>query len=96
MIEGNRGHGGERYPRRWLAAAAMIGAATMALIDITIVNVALPTIRSDLDASGTQLQWVVSAYMLTRMRSMPLRWTASALAPLTTAPRKAPSFIEQR
>jgi MFS family permease len=61
---GNAGHGGERYPRRWLAAATMIGAATMDLIDITIVNVALPTIRSDLDASGTQLQWVVSAYML--------------------------------
>jgi EmrB/QacA subfamily drug resistance transporter len=67
MIAGNgasAGHGGERYPRRWLAAAAMIGAATMDLIDITIVNVALPTIRSDLDTSGTQLQWVVSAYML--------------------------------
>jgi hypothetical protein len=94
MIAGNRGHGGERYPRRWLAAAAMIGAATMALIDITIVNVALPPIRSRRIRNATAV--VVSAYMLTRMRSMPLRWTASALAPLTTAPRKAPSFIEQR
>jgi EmrB/QacA subfamily drug resistance transporter len=56
--------GGAPYPRRWLAAAVMIGAATMDLIDITIVNVALPTIRSDLGASGTQLEWVVSAYML--------------------------------
>jgi EmrB/QacA subfamily drug resistance transporter len=55
---------GDLYPRRWLAAAVMIGAATMDLIDITIVNVALPTIRSELDASGTQLEWVVSAYML--------------------------------
>ena len=33
------------YPRRWLAAVVMIGAATMDLIDLTIVNVALPTIR---------------------------------------------------
>src|SRR5919197_5356397 len=57
-------HDDDPYPRRWLAAAAMIGAATMDLIDITIVNVALPTIRSDLGASGTQLEWVVSAYML--------------------------------
>jgi len=52
------------YPRRWLAAAVMIGAATMDLIDLTIVNVALPTIRTDLGASGTQLEWVISAYML--------------------------------
>jgi EmrB/QacA subfamily drug resistance transporter len=52
------------YPRRWLAAVVMIGAATMDLIDLTIVNVALPTIRADLGASGTQLEWVISAYML--------------------------------
>jgi EmrB/QacA subfamily drug resistance transporter len=52
------------YPRRWLAAAVMIAAATMDLIDLTIVNVALPTIRADLGASGTQLEWVISAYML--------------------------------
>jgi len=54
----------ERYPGRWLAAAVMIAAATMDLIDLTIVNVALPTIRMDLGASGTQLEWVISAYML--------------------------------
>jgi EmrB/QacA subfamily drug resistance transporter len=54
----------EPFPLRWLAAVVMIGAALMDLIDITIVNVALPTIQSDLGATGTQLQWVVSAYML--------------------------------
>jgi EmrB/QacA subfamily drug resistance transporter len=52
------------HPARWLAAMVMIGAATMDLIDITVVNVALPSIRTDLGASGTQLEWVVSAYML--------------------------------
>jgi EmrB/QacA subfamily drug resistance transporter len=52
------------YPRRWLAAVAMIVAALMDMIDVTIVNVALPTIRRDLGATGTQLEWVVSAYML--------------------------------
>jgi EmrB/QacA subfamily drug resistance transporter len=56
--------GARSYPRRWLAAAVMIGAATMDLIDLTIVNVALPTIRTDLGASGTELEWVISAYML--------------------------------
>ncbi|HEY6638060.1 MAG TPA: MFS transporter [Solirubrobacterales bacterium] len=54
----------DRYPQRWLAAIVMIGAATMDLIDLTIVNVALPTIRADLGASGTELEWVISAYML--------------------------------
>ena len=53
-----------RFPRRWLAAVVMMVAALMDMIDGTIVNVALPTIRRDLGASGTQLEWVVSAYML--------------------------------
>ncbi|MGZ6693682.1 MAG: MFS transporter, partial [Solirubrobacteraceae bacterium] len=52
------------FPRRWLAAVVMMVAALMDMIDGTIVNVALPTIRRDLGASGTQLEWVVSAYML--------------------------------
>jgi len=52
------------YPRRWAAAIVMMIAALMDLIDVTIVNVALPTIRRDLHASGTQLEWVVSAYLL--------------------------------
>ena len=58
------GSGSEPYPRRWLAAIVMVGAVLMDMIDITIVNVALPTIGRDLDASGTQLEWVVLAYML--------------------------------
>jgi EmrB/QacA subfamily drug resistance transporter len=52
------------YPRRWAAALVMMIAALMDLIDVTIVNVALPTIRRDLHASGTQLEWVISAYLL--------------------------------
>jgi EmrB/QacA subfamily drug resistance transporter len=53
-----------RYPHRWLAAVAMMIALLMDMIDVTIVNVALPTIRRDLGASPTELEWVVSAYML--------------------------------
>jgi len=52
------------YPRRWLAAVVMITGALMDMIDVTIVNVALPTIRRDLHASATELEWVVSGYML--------------------------------
>jgi EmrB/QacA subfamily drug resistance transporter len=51
-------------PRRWLAAIVMIVGALMDMIDVTIVNVALPTIRRALHASATQLEWVVSGYML--------------------------------
>lgn len=36
----------------------------MLLLDITVVNVALPAIREDLGASFTDLQWVVDAYAL--------------------------------
>jgi EmrB/QacA subfamily drug resistance transporter len=42
----------------------LIIGALMDMIDLTIVNVALPTIRQDLHASATQLEWVVSGYML--------------------------------
>jgi MFS family permease len=49
---------------RWLAAAVLITGALMDLIDVTIVNVALPTIRQSLGASATELEWVVSGYML--------------------------------
>src|SRR5215469_174337 len=52
------------YPRRWLAAIVMIVGALMDMIDVTIVNVALPAVRRDLQASATQLEWVVSGYML--------------------------------
>jgi EmrB/QacA subfamily drug resistance transporter len=62
QIQGPVATGG--YPHRWIAAAAMMAAVLMDMIDVTIVNVALPTIRHDLGASATQLEWVVSAYML--------------------------------
>jgi EmrB/QacA subfamily drug resistance transporter len=55
-------HGGSRV--RWLAAAVLTAGALMDLIDVTIVNVALPTIRRDLNAGATQLEWVVSGYLL--------------------------------
>ena len=52
------------YPRRWLAAIVLIVGALMDMIDVTIVNVALPSIQRDIHASATQLEWVVSGYML--------------------------------
>ncbi|HLS25663.1 MAG TPA: MFS transporter [Beutenbergiaceae bacterium] len=49
---------------RWVVLAATLGSA-IALLDGTVVNVALRPIGLDLDASLQQLQWVVNAYMLT-------------------------------
>src|SRR5215469_7121448 len=56
--------GGAPLRWRWLAAAILSTGALMDLIDVTIVNVALPTIRRGLAASATQLEWVVSGYLL--------------------------------
>lgn len=52
------------HPRRWAAAVVMMVAALMDLVDVTIVNVALPSIGQDLGASESALQWTVSAYLL--------------------------------
>src|SRR5579883_2014232 len=51
-------------PRRWWALAALSLALFMALLDNTIVNVALPHIQTSLHTSISGLQWVVSAYSL--------------------------------
>src|SRR3954449_11283638 len=50
--------------RRWWTLLAVCVATFMLLVDITIVNVALPSIQSDLGAGLTELQWVVDAYAL--------------------------------
>ncbi|MCG8442568.1 MAG: MFS transporter [Caulobacterales bacterium] len=49
--------------RPWVLAAAILGSA-MAFIDGAVVNVALPIIQTSLDASSTQLQWIVESYAL--------------------------------
>src|SRR2546423_13306569 len=51
--------------RRWRAFAVLAVAFFMTIVDLTIVNVALPTIGSDLNFSETSLQWIVTAYGLT-------------------------------
>jgi len=51
--------------RKWWTLIAVSVATFMLLLDITVVNVALPSIRADLGASFTDLQWVVDAYALT-------------------------------
>src|SRR5262245_4209397 len=50
--------------RRGLAMGLLIFASFMDLLDAMIVNVALPSIQSDLHATGSQLEWVVGGYLL--------------------------------
>src|SRR5262245_47592327 len=50
--------------RKWLALALLLGVQFMVVLDIAIVNVALPSIQLDLGFSQENLQWVVSAYAL--------------------------------
>jgi EmrB/QacA subfamily drug resistance transporter len=51
--------------RRWLALILLCGGSLMIVLDTTIVNVALPSIRQSLGFSETSLAWVVNAYLLT-------------------------------
>jgi EmrB/QacA subfamily drug resistance transporter len=52
-------------PNRWKALAVLGVAYLMVILDVSIVNVALPSIQTELDFSPENLQWVVSAYALT-------------------------------
>jgi EmrB/QacA subfamily drug resistance transporter len=51
-------------PRRWRILAVTLAVGFMSLLDVTIVNVAIPSIRADLDTSAARIQWIVSGYSL--------------------------------
>src|SRR5260370_13440823 len=54
-----------RSSGRWFALIVLCLGALMIVLDTTIVNVALPSIRQDLGFSESSLAWVVNAYLLT-------------------------------
>src|ERR671935_559164 len=55
----------ETYDKRWKALAVLGIAYLMVVLDVAIVNVALPSIQTDLGFAPQDLQWVVSGYALT-------------------------------
>ena len=59
-LASDSGHTG----RRWSALALIVTAQFMVILDVAIVNVALPSIKLDLGFSQTSLQWVISAYAI--------------------------------
>jgi EmrB/QacA subfamily drug resistance transporter len=50
--------------RRWLILSVLVVAQFMVVLDVAIVNVALPTIKNDLHFSEDSLQWVITAYAI--------------------------------
>jgi EmrB/QacA subfamily drug resistance transporter len=55
---------GDQDRRRWWALALIVAAQFMVVLDVAIVNVALPSIRTDLHFSQESLQWVITAYAI--------------------------------
>src|SRR5438045_8938206 len=49
---------------RWIALYVLCAGVLMIVLDVTIVNVALPTIQDDLGFSASSLAWVVNAYLI--------------------------------
>jgi EmrB/QacA subfamily drug resistance transporter len=54
----------EQNRRRWLALAVIVAAQFMVVLDVAIVNVALPSIKTDLHFNQENLQWVITAYSI--------------------------------
>src|SRR5258708_23945676 len=54
----------EGSSRKWLALALIVAAQFMVVLDVAIVNVALPSIKTDLNFSQESLQWVITAYSI--------------------------------
>ena len=53
------------YEKRWPALFTILLAQFMSLLDVTIVNVSLPTLQKNMGASSTEIEWVVAGFILT-------------------------------
>ncbi|MCF8551200.1 MAG: MFS transporter [Candidatus Nanopelagicales bacterium] len=56
--------GSEGHPRRWPILAVLVVSLLVVVLDNTILNIALPTIQRDLEASQSELVWAVDSYVL--------------------------------
>jgi EmrB/QacA subfamily drug resistance transporter len=54
----------QAYPRRWTALVILLAGGFMNIIDISVVNVALPPLQQAFKATGSQIEWVAAAYIL--------------------------------
>jgi MFS family permease len=83
-------------PRRWKALAVLCTAFFMVILDVAVVNVALPPIQADLGFSAANLQWVVSAYALTFGGLLLLGGCSSSVCCSSWARRSSPVSLGPR
>ena len=55
---------GEGHPRRWAILAVLVVSLLVVVLDNTVLNIALPTIQRDLNASQSELVWAIDSYIL--------------------------------
>ena len=64
-VEGTKTREAQSDRSRWIALVVLCVGMLMIVLDQTIVNVALPSIKDDLGFSQSTLAWVVNAYLIT-------------------------------
>jgi EmrB/QacA subfamily drug resistance transporter len=64
ILASNDAAGDQPDPRRWLTLVILLAAAFMNLLDVSIVNIAIPSIQRDLHASYADVQWALAGYTL--------------------------------
>ena len=55
---------GTGHPRRWAILAVLMVSLLIVVLDNTVLNIALPTIQEDLQATQSELVWAVDAYIV--------------------------------
>lgn len=55
---------GEGHPRRWAILGVLVASLLIAVLDSSVLNIALPTIQRDLEATQSELLWMIDSYML--------------------------------
>ena len=55
---------GEGHPRRWAILGVLVVSLLIVVLDNTVLNIALPTIQSDLGATAGELVWAIDSYIL--------------------------------
>ena len=54
----------DRNPRRWLILAVLCLSMLVVVIDNMVLNIAIPSLIRDLDASASEIQWIIDSYIL--------------------------------
>ena len=55
---------GQGHPRRWAILGVLVVSLLIVVLDNTVLNIALPTIQKDLEATPAQLVWAIDSYIL--------------------------------